>query len=159
MRRIVRCTACRLNQYETQNKLCRRCYVPLPPERELLPSITSLPSRPLRGGKIFGQIGRVVAMYRMARGLQQGDLKFTGRSTISRLETGVFYPSIALLEKLADALEIPIVWLFEEATPDRMATLFAALVLHEVRERNLSKREVINLIGGMSIERTLRKAG
>lgn len=153
MRRTVRCTGCGLNQYETHNLLCRRCRVTLPV------AILAMHRMPLRGRRVLEEIGHVIATYRMALGLPQKCLGLPTRSTVARVEAGDFYPSLAALEKIAEGFGIPIAWLLEEISADRVASLFSEFILREVRERGLDKQEIVNLIGGIALERTLKKAG
>ncbi len=61
------------------------------------------------------QIGKCLRAIRQARNLSQGDIeKRTGllRCYLSRVENGHTIPSVATLERLAAALEIPLYQLF-----------------------------------------------
>ena len=45
IREVVRCKHCRLNQYQTANKLCRRCKYPTGPQPIL--KVVDTPTEPL----------------------------------------------------------------------------------------------------------------
>lgn len=66
--------------------------------------------------KIKGRIGATITELRLSRKLTQSQLAEeldVSVETISRIERGVTFPSLRTIERIADALHVPIITLFE----------------------------------------------
>ena len=140
VRRVTRCLQCDLKQFETKSMNCRRCSAKL-----------------VRGvgfeDRIFDWhkgIGLAAKAYRMAWDLKQQDaavIQSGARGTLSRIETkGVTSGTIYRIEKLSSTLHVPIAWLLQEVTEDRLAEIFAVRCLQAVRETALDKEAVVKLV-------------
>ena len=84
------------------------------------------------------RIGTVIRGFRLQKGLSQGDIeKRTGllRCYLSRVENGHTVPSLDTLNKIAEALEMPLAGFFVE---DSMQ--------HEMQSQNLTEEELRFLI-------------
>jgi transcriptional regulator with XRE-family HTH domain len=66
--------------------------------------------------------------------------------TTSRIEQGFRNPSLNVLERLADCLQIPITWLMQPVTNERIAELFAREVLLATRQVGVQLDAVRKLI-------------
>ena len=84
------------------------------------------------------KIGTTIRGFRLQKGLSQGDVeKRTGllRCYLSRVENGHTVPSLDTLNKIAEALEMPLAGFFVE---DSMQ--------HEMQSQNLTEEELRFLI-------------
>jgi transcriptional regulator with XRE-family HTH domain len=143
--RSTQCLCCELKQRETESGLCRRCGAPLSPG--------VYPQKRLDWHVLEWEIGHAISTYRRARGMEQEDLAATGvatRGTLSRLETHTLNASIGKIERLAEALHVPFVWLISEVTEDRVSEVFATEVLQAVRSTQLKLEDVLRLVCHMS---------
>jgi transcriptional regulator with XRE-family HTH domain len=106
-------------------------------------------------------IAAALRTYRIASFLTQYELcnrLRCNRTTVKELELkGPLYGRLAFVEKLADGLGIPLHWLFEAPTAERVGTLFAARMLIEVRLAQIDKEEVLQLVSRMVVQKSLRK--
>src|SRR5690349_8668621 len=88
-------------------------------------------------------IGKRLRELRESRGMSQGDIyKRTGflRSYISRIETGCSIPSLPVLEKWADALEVGLLELFPTGNHQPEAVVFPQGMSYGRQERKLLER-------------------
>lgn len=166
--RIVRCRHCNLNQYEAKNKCCRRCgtkipgaVVPLPPP-EMVYEVEETVISKSRLPFTWWCVAKSITAYRKELGWTQGQLAeraddHLSRAYLSRIEGGKSV-SIGCLERIADRMEIPIIWLMEEVKLDRLAELFARRVLLETRGLDEPRRDFvlrgIKSLGAASMRRT-----
>ncbi len=141
-RPTVRCRACNLNQFETMNKKCRRCQKPLFEVAVLPPLPISI--RAARHNSVsFRDVGEHVTAYRKALGWRQSELaKGINHSYICKLENGAPV-GIGYLEKLADRLGVPVMWLIEDVTEERLAEMFARRVFLESRTFSWVQKQMI----------------
>lgn len=121
-REVVRCEHCALVQYRTSNSLCRRCHKPLEIE-ELVPTLgpVAVPDHPVHtqsGLHVATQVREI----RRSRHLSQRQLAGrmqVPRTYISKIENGKAIPTLGSLERLADALEIDVCQLVQDARSRR----------------------------------------
>src|SRR5271168_1383208 len=122
-REALRCGGCGLVQYMTESQECRKCQAPLTlikyldlkfpmwkAERNGQVVATLSASIDKRGKRGFArELGLRLKALRKARGLKMGDLgKVMPPSSMSRVEAGVYCPSINKLEKYAAAFKMPL---------------------------------------------------
>jgi transcriptional regulator with XRE-family HTH domain len=103
-----------------------------------------------------------VRSYRVAQGLKQCHLeRITGiaHSTIFKVENYKMTPRLYLLEKLAAGLSVPVTWLLEPVTNERLAEIFAVKLLQEVRASDVCKQVALSAIEIVLNEQTLRRTG
>ena len=145
MRPIIRCVRCNLNQFKTESGACRRCGALFPVEYVPPVVIAKPPLRPLNT-----IVAEAVYQYRTAWGWGQHDfVKISGisRSVICRIEKCKVNTSIAMAERIAGGLRVPVGWVLEPPTPDRLAAIFAVRVLQEVREHRVAwKADVVKAV-------------
>lgn len=137
-RRVVRCRVCKLNQFEPANKKCRKCHYNLAPPIPKLPEppmeLVDEPEAPFQRSYNVSDVSKRIRIYRTELGKTQAMV--SGKDThayLSRIENG-HMPSIAYLEYIASQLDIPIAWLLEPISKDRMADLFLRRIMVEVRK-------------------------
>jgi transcriptional regulator with XRE-family HTH domain len=117
-REVIRCQTCGLIQYRTRLGNCRRCVQVLVPNAEVLIRAPQ-PQNPRTDTRqvfrksanfaIVANIGERIRHLRVSSRMTQGQLRVRSRlskSYLSRVEAGLFIPSIATLEKIAEALGI-----------------------------------------------------
>jgi len=158
MRRVVRCEHCGLNQFETRNGSCRRCHRALP-AIEVKRAVAEIPVIPVASKPIGELVSEGVRAYRMARGWSQGEFEDESgitHSVTSRIETGGYVPSIAMIERLAAGLRVPIRWIFEPVTAERLGEVFAVRVLRDLRAMGVQHPAVLD---ALRFRLGLRKAG
>jgi transcriptional regulator with XRE-family HTH domain len=122
-REVLRCDNCSLVQFRTQNSLCRRCHQPLDHEEPevLAPQlVVTPPAAPDEKPGI--DVARAVRDIRMGRKLSQRQLAGrmqVPRTYISKIENGKAVPTLSSLERLAEALEVNICALLQDAKSRR----------------------------------------
>jgi len=87
---------------------------------------------------VLDQIGQEIRTLRRLRGLTMKELaRRTGKTTgfISQLERGLSRASLATLQDLADALEVPLAWLFRAGDDDEAQSAERRYVLRRARRR------------------------
>lgn len=148
---VVRCVRCKLNQYWTSDSLCRRCRTPLP-KIITASSIITAQVIPIEQTKVLDCV-KVVSeslfTYREASHLTQmalGRRVQMGHATISRIEGRTRCMTLSVLEKLATGLQIPVTWLMQPVTDDRLAELFAREILLATRQAGVKLDAVRKLI-------------
>jgi transcriptional regulator with XRE-family HTH domain len=106
-------------QFRTSNSLCRRCHKPLEIEEPepLIPQLVTESNQPTSEGSGL-EVARAVRDIRRGRRLSQ--LQLAGRmqvprTYISKIENGKAMPTLSSLERLANALEINICDLLQDA--------------------------------------------
>jgi len=95
------------------------------------------PARDERGA-VLDQIGQEIRTLRRLRGLTMKELaRRTGKTTgfISQLERGLSRASLTTLQDLADALEVPLAWLFRAGDDDDAESAERRYVLRRERRR------------------------
>lgn len=122
-REVLRCDHCSLVQFRTQNSLCRRCHKPLEHEEPevLAPKLVVTPP-PAPEEKSGIDVARAVRDIRMGRKLSQRQLAArmqVPRTYISKIENGKAVPTLSSLERLAEALEVSICALLQDAKSRR----------------------------------------
>jgi transcriptional regulator with XRE-family HTH domain len=117
-REVIRCQTCGLVQYRTRLGNCRRCVQVLTPNAEVRIRAPQLQSPHTDARQVFrksanfaivANIGERIRRLRVSSRMTQGQVRVRSRlskSYLSRVETGLFIPSIATLEKIAEALGI-----------------------------------------------------
>jgi transcriptional regulator with XRE-family HTH domain len=138
-REVLRCDACSLVQFRTNNSLCRRCHKAL--DLEELPhpvlQLVPHPSKPQSaeaGLQVAGQVRDI----RKARHLSQRQLAGrmqVPRTYISKIENGKAIPTLGSLERLAAALEVDISQLVRDSRSVRdeeVAAIFSDPFLAEI---------------------------
>jgi transcriptional regulator with XRE-family HTH domain len=117
-REVIRCQTCGLVRYRTRLGNCRRCVQVLAPNAEVLIRAPRPQSPPTDARRVFrksanfvivANIGERIRHLRVSSRMTQGQLRVRSRlskSYLSRVETGLFIPSIATLEKIAKAIGI-----------------------------------------------------
>jgi len=167
--RTIRCRKCNLNQYETKNKLCRRCGTffapaipPLPPPPMV---VVEAPEPEIRKPTVKHSnnvlaISRRLVAYRMALGWSQTRLaKGLASGYISRAENGLVIMSAGYLQMLADRLGIPVCWLLEDVTEERLTELFARRIFLETRSMDENRRQYLLCRMKKLTEKGMRKTG
>lgn len=108
-------------------------------------------------GDVQKKLGRRIAAERELLGLSQADLAErvgVATETISRLERGVFDPSIARVESIANALDIALHDLFRfgaSSSEERLMNRFLSVVARRsVREVDLALRVVEAVLESIS---------
>jgi len=137
-RAVLRCEHCSLVQFMTTNSLCRRCHRPLEidePE-SLSPALVAVSGH--SGSEDGLQVARAVRDLRLERNLSQRQLAGrmqVPRTYISKIENGKATPTLSSLERLANALEVDICKLVNDARSRRneeTANLLADPFLAEI---------------------------
>ena len=145
MRPIIRCVRCNLNQFKTESGACRRCGTLFPVE--WVPPVVMAKADPRPLNVI---VAESVYTYRTAWGWRQCDFeKAAGisHSVICRVEKCKMKISIAMAERIGTGLRVPVSWVLEPPTPERLAAIFAVRVLQEVREYKIAwKADVVKAI-------------
>jgi transcriptional regulator with XRE-family HTH domain len=110
-REVVRCDFCHMVQFRTNNGLCRRCHKSL--DREDPPIIEAPPeTQPI--GRMHSpalQVAGAIRSLRQKAGLSQRQLAQrmnVPRTYVSKIENEKATPTLASLERLARALEVPV---------------------------------------------------
>jgi len=106
-------------------------------------------------------LGLTVKTYMQAWGMNQQELAHlsgVSHSHISRLINGDGV-AVSCIEKLVKALHVRVSWILDEATPERLAEIFAVQVLLAAREAKVDKPAVLYLVQSMARESLQRKAG
>ncbi len=141
-REVYRCDFCSLVQFRTANSLCRRCHKPLEAEEE--PEATPVaPVAVVPRAHVTSHTESAVALrIREIRGLRQMSQRQLAakmavpRTYISKVENGRATPTLASLERLADALSVHLSDLLQESSQEQqmeMAALMADPFLAEIR--------------------------
>jgi transcriptional regulator with XRE-family HTH domain len=138
-RAVLRCEHCSLVQFMTTNSLCRRCHRPLEIDEPepLSPTLVAVSGH---SGTDDGglQVARAVRDLRLERNLSQRQLAGrmgVPRTYISKIENGKATPTLSSLERLANALEVDICKLVNDARSRRneeTANIFADPFLAEI---------------------------
>lgn len=119
-RDVVRCDHCSLTQFVLPNNLCRRCHRDLDEEPET--EATALAPPPAMPQPSVINVAGAVRSWRHAKGLSQRALaKRMGlpRTYCSKVETAKTTPTLASLARLAEALEITVIELLDDAEAGR----------------------------------------
>lgn len=119
-RPTIRCPHCDLNQFETKDKMCRRCREPLHP-REVKPEAqVQQPTRDERELHMLHAhawpfsiryVPTILCMLRTALRLSQRKLSARigcPRTYITKIENGRCCPTLATLPRYCAALEVPV---------------------------------------------------
>jgi len=122
-REVLRCEHCSLVQFRTHNSLCRRCHQPLDHEEpEVLAPQLVVASAAAPEQKPGIDVARAVRDIRIGRKLSQRQLAArmqVPRTYISKIENGKAIPTLSSLERLAEALEVSICALLQDAKSRR----------------------------------------
>lgn len=107
-REIIRCQACKLNQFMTNSGNCRKCHAALKSEPVAVAIVTE--EHCWRAAEYFKNFGANMRILRQAIGLSS--LQLAGkagmwRQGISRIENGRSIPDLQGCYRLAKALDIP----------------------------------------------------
>jgi transcriptional regulator with XRE-family HTH domain len=129
-RAVLRCQHCSLVQFMTTNAMCRRCHKALEIDEPepLAPTLVTTSGRSLDEGGL--QVARAVRDLRLERSLSQRQLAGrmqVPRTYISKIENGKATPTLSSLERLANALEVDICRLVNDARGRRDAETMAIL--------------------------------
>lgn len=126
IRPVIRCESCNLNQYETQNGKCRRCdkllpvkIVTVPQPIEINPRYRKVPRPGNPSGDSVRGLGARIYFLRWVRGWSSIILSdrmgpHISRGNLSKIESSQRYPSLGWLEKVGDALGLPLSVFFED---------------------------------------------
>lgn len=121
-REVLRCDRCGLVQFSTSNLLCRRCHKPL--EIEEPEPVSS--AGELAGARQTGERDNRVSVrlreLRNARRLSQRQLAArldVPRTYISKIENGRAMPTLSSLQRLANALSVPLADMVHDARYER----------------------------------------
>jgi len=140
IREVLRCDYCTLVQYRTSNSLCRRCHHPLDVEEpvvlapQLVVSQTDEFSSSEAGLQVAGQVKEI----RRQRHMSQRQLALrmeVPRTYISKIENGKAIPTLGSLQRLAEALEVDLSQLVNDARSrreDEVAAILADPFLAEI---------------------------
>ena len=138
-RAVLRCEHCSLVQFMTTNSLCRRCHRPLEIDEPEALSPTLVAVSGHSGSDDGGlQVARAVRDLRLERNLSQRQLAGrmqVPRTYISKIENGKATPTLSSLERLANALEVDICKLVNDARSRRneeTASIFSDPFLAEI---------------------------
>ena len=105
-RDVLRCYSCSLVQFRTLNNHCRRCGVGLDrPEPEALPPAVAAPAPP---EEALPDLAGAIRNLRRRQGLSQRELAQrmrVPRTYVSKIENDKATPTLASLERLAEAME------------------------------------------------------
>src|ERR1035437_9181940 len=161
---VLQCVVCGLVQYAVS--ICRKCRKPMM-DAQIRIEETPQAIAPVKGLQDWQSLRRVLAdslhTYRSAMGYSMAALERRAgcrHSWVSKYE-GVdpVQGSIAMIEKIADALHIPLFWLLESPSVERTASIFATQVLLAVRKAQIDKQAVLDLIVYTARQNVLRKVG
>lgn len=132
-RKVIRCSHCKLNQFETKSGFCRKCSWPLPgmeKEEEVREPVKIevwrppvKPEIPVQWGKrelepCLAHIKTVIRLVRSMQGMSQRDLAqkiLVPRTYISKIENGKAIPTISSFKRFALAFHLPPARLLEFA--------------------------------------------
>lgn len=127
-RKVIRCSHCKLNQFETKSGFCRKCAWPLQVEEEREPVKIEVYRPKPRVANHF-ESGRdveasllrlrtVIRLVRMTQELSQKDLAkkiLVPRTYVSKIENGKAIPTLSSLKRFALAFHLPVYRLMEFA--------------------------------------------
>ena len=122
-REVLRCDRCSLVQFSTSNMLCRRCHKPLE-VAEPEPTVSS-PVEVVGTHAPGNRQSRVAVRLREIRNvrhLSQRQLAArleVPRTYISKIENGRAMPTLSSLQRLANALEVPMSEMVHDARYER----------------------------------------
>jgi transcriptional regulator with XRE-family HTH domain len=138
-RDVVRCDYCSLVQYRTINSLCRKCHKPLDVEEPAVLAPQLVISQSAAASAEAGlQVAALVKEIRRQRHLSQRQLAGrmeVPRTYVSKIENGKAIPTLGSLERLAEALEVDICQLVNDARSRRdmeIAAILADPLLAEI---------------------------
>ncbi len=118
-REVLRCDHCSLVQFRTSNSLSRRCHKPLEHEEPEAPAPQLVVSPPPAPEEDLGiDVASAVKQIRTSRRLSQRQLAGrmqVPRTYISKIENGKAIPTLASLDRLAQALEVSICLLLRDS--------------------------------------------
>jgi len=111
-REVVRCDHCYLVQFRTNNGLCRRCHTSLDPdEPEILTPEPVAEPQADQAARSGLQVAAAIRAFRQKANLSQRQLALrmqVPRTYVSKIENEKATPTLASLERLADALEVTV---------------------------------------------------
>jgi transcriptional regulator with XRE-family HTH domain len=138
-REVVRCEFCTLVQFRTRSSLCRKCHKPLDIEAPYLLGPQPVSSPVIHSAADAGlHVAAQVRDIRKARHLSQRQLAGrmqVPRTYISKIENGKAIPTLGSLERLAEALEVDMSQLVQDARSRReeeVASILADPFLAEI---------------------------
>jgi transcriptional regulator with XRE-family HTH domain len=130
-REVLRCDHCGLVQFSTSNLLCRRCHKPLELEQ---PEPVPTSAVEVMGNRTTGTRNSKVAVrlreIRTARHLSQRQLAArldVPRTYISKIENGRAMPTLSSLQRLAEALAVPMCEMVHDARFEREREIAAMM--------------------------------
>lgn len=138
-REVLRCDHCGLVQFSTSNLLCRRCHKPLEveePEAIAASSVEAVSSR--APGSRNTKVAVRLRELRNARHLSQRQLAArldVPRTYISKIENGRALPTLSSLQRLAQALAVPMCEMVHDVRYERereIATMMEDPFLAEI---------------------------
>ncbi len=123
MREVLRCEYCSLVQFRTSNSMCRRCHKALDPEEPIHGAVVlSATSVVSSSDDPSMRVAKIVKDVRKSRHLSQRQLASrmqVPRTYISKIENGKAMPTLASLERLAEALEVNVCHLVRDGRSQR----------------------------------------
>lgn len=130
-REVRRCDRCSLVQFSTSNLLCRRCRKPLEvaePEPMVSSPVEVMGTR--APGNRQSKVAVRLREIRNARHLSQRQLAArleVPRTYISKIENGRAMPTLSSLQRLANALEVPMSEMVHDARYERECEIAAMM--------------------------------
>jgi len=110
-REVLRCDHCNLVQFRTTSSICRRCKKPLEVEQPVAAAPGPVLVTETVEDSSGPQVARAVRELRRRRSLSQRQLAGrmqVPRTYISKIENARAVPTLSSLQRLADALEVPL---------------------------------------------------
>jgi transcriptional regulator with XRE-family HTH domain len=130
-REVLRCDHCSLVQFSTSNLLCRRCHKPLEIEEpEPVPSSAVEVMGTRATGNRSARVAVRLREIRNARHLSQRQLAArldVPRTYISKIENGRAMPTLSSLQRLANALEVPMCEMVHDVRYEREREIAAMM--------------------------------
>ena len=112
-REVVRCDRCSLVQFQTSNRLCRKCHTSLDEDEPEIVEVAPLPQfMPVsNGSRGHLHLAATIRSLRLRSGLSQRQLAArmsVPRTYVSKIENEKATPTLSSLERLARALEVAV---------------------------------------------------
>ena len=162
-REVLKCLCCRLVQFVTHDRNCRRCHVCLDPIPEPPPAPVPVPERP-QFASVSAGLPATIRSLRLSCGLSQRELArrlSVPRTWVSKAENLKCTPTLTSLERIARALNVPMRELVsapEHARRDEIRVLAADPFVAELMRYlpqlgNMQRRAILAQVNSLTLRR------